>query len=318
MNEGEPIQLAVIVVCYHSDAVIQGCIDALDVAISAIAAESRPNVDLILVANSPADHITEVRSRESRLTHLYSPGNVGFSPAVNLGLAAVPHADFVLLLNPDAQLSRTCLAALLSEIQSSGAAIVGPILCGPSGRPHGVSERPFHSVRREFATQLLGAEGRRPAYGKVAHKTGHARCLTGACLLIEGSFLRSVEGLDTEVRMYLEDVMLCWAAHERGELILLARDALCYHALGASAEGTNFGSSVGLHLTLLGARVAFVRRTSGSAAAAALRVLIGVGAILRLVRSTGSQRKKHWAVLRWTVTSGYPPPWQDGPVVPGQ
>jgi N-acetylglucosaminyl-diphospho-decaprenol L-rhamnosyltransferase len=307
--------LAVIVVCYHSGAVIQSCIDALDDAVSVVQLGSRTQVELVLIANSPEDRVAEVTSRECRVTPIYADGNVGFSPAVNLGLAVVPHAEFVLLLNPDARLSKDCLAAMLSAARSDGAAIVGPILCDSSGQPHGASERPFHSVRREFATQLLGAGRRRPAYGKHAYETGDARCLTGACLLVEGSFFRIAGGLDTEVRMYLEDVVLCWQAHEHGRPVLLVPNALCYHALGESAEGANFVSSLGLHLTLLGARVAFVRRKSGHLHALMLRMLIGIGAVLRAASATGPARKMQLAVLRWAIASGDPPPWQDGPIV---
>jgi GT2 family glycosyltransferase len=232
-----------------------------------------------------------------------------------LGLAKTPSAEFVLLLNPDARLATDCLMVLMREAERSRAALVGPILCDIDDNPHGVSERPFHSVRREFATQLLGAERKRPPYGEQAYLTGSARCLTGACLLIDGPFLRSVGGLDTEVRMYLEDVMLCWQAWSHRERVMLARDAYCYHALGGSTEGTNFASSLGLHLTLLGARVRFVRRTSGAFHAWAIRVLMAIGAAIRAVTAGSSGRRKHLAVLRWALTSGTPPPWRDGPVV---
>jgi len=307
--------LAVIVVCYHSGAVVQACVDALDAAVEALPASTRPDVELVLVANSADDATIEVASRECRVIRLRAPGNVGFAPAVNLALAIVPEATFVLLLNPDAQLARDCLGVLLSEATSRQAALVGPIFCDASGQPDGVSERPFHSVRRECATQLLGAARLRRAYGQEAYETGTARCLSGACLLVDGRFLRAVGGLDYEVRMYLEDVLLCWQAHQLGRQVVLAREARCVHALGASSAGTNFGSSLDLHLTLLGARVVFVTRASGPAHAVALRVLMGVGAAIRVVVATGHSRKTHMSVVRWAITSGRPPRWNDGPIV---
>jgi GT2 family glycosyltransferase len=315
MPDDNMIQIAVIIVRYHSNSVIQSCINSLDLAVAALPSNARSNVELILVANSSDDDTFNVTSRECNVTNIRAPSNLGFSPAVNLGLAAAPHADFILLLNPDAQLAENCLATLLSEARSRRASLVGPILCDPSGQPHGVSERPFHSVHREFATQILDAGRRRPAYGQRAYKTGDARCLTGACLLIEGSFIRAVGGLDTEVHMYLEDVMLCWQAQSKGDGVVLACDAFCYHALGGSAEGANFASSLGLHLTLLGARVRFVRRTSGAFHAWAMRALMAIGAMIRAITAGPSGRRKHLAVLRWALTSGTPPPWRDGPVV---
>jgi GT2 family glycosyltransferase len=271
----------------------------------------------VLVANSPADHISQVTSRECTLVPVDAGGNLGFSPAVNLALASAPDADFVLLLNPDARLGKESLKVLLSTAVSWRAAVVGPLLCNELDEPNGISERPFHSVHREAATQFLGAERRRPPYGRRAYETGHARCLTGACLLVEATFLRAVGGLDTEISMYLEDVMLCWQAHQRGLGVAFAPSARCYHALGASAEGENFASSLGLHLTLLGARIAFVRRTSGAFRASLVRALIGIGAALRAVCTSGPRRRKHLSILRWTITSGKAPPWREGPVVGG-
>ncbi len=308
-------RLAVIVVCYHSDSVIQSCVDALDSAVVAIAADDRPRVDVILVANSAQDYAKEVTSRACELVSIDAGENIGFSPAVNLGMQAVIDADYFLLLNPDAQLTVNCLDILLSVARSRDAALVGPLLTDSTGQPHGLSERPFVSVRHELATQLLAAEKIRAAYGKHAYTVGDARCLTGACLLVEGDFLRAVGGLDTEVHMYLEDVLLCWEAHERGRRVVLASDARCDHAVGGSAGDENFASSLGLHLTALGARILFVRRTSGAFQALLVRILIGIGSAIRIVFAPGCQRKRHLATLRWALASGRPPVWREGPVI---
>ncbi len=308
------IRLTVIVVCYHSDSVIQSCVDALDDAVVAIYGD-RPRVDLVLIANSAQDRAKAVNSRACNVISIDAGGNVGFAPAVNLGIQATNDADFFLLLNPDTQLTPNCLDVLLSVARSRDAALVGPLLMDSAGKPHGLSERPFASIRYEFATQLLAGEWIRPPYGKRAYSVGDARCLTGACLLVEGDFLRAVGGLDTEVRMYLEDLLLCWEAHQQGRRVVLAPEARCRHAVGGSAEGQNFSSSLGLHLTALGARISFVRRTSGAYQAFLLRILIGLGAAIRIVFAPRQQRKKHLAALRWVLASGRAPLWEEGPVL---
>jgi GT2 family glycosyltransferase len=113
--------------------------------------------------------------------------------------------------------------------------------------------------------------------------------------------------------MYLEEVLLCWQAHRSGRPVLLAREARCLHALGGSAGGDNFHSSLGLYLTLLGARVAFIRSTSGPTLAAATRATMAFGALLRLCRGDARYKRRQLAVLWWAVTSGQAPPWRDGP-----
>jgi GT2 family glycosyltransferase len=311
------LKVAVIVVCYHSSGVIQGCIDALDEAVAAMSHASQPTVTLVLIANSAEEDIADVSCRESEVIRLRAPGNVGFSPAVNLGLEAVPDVDFVLLLNPDARLAVDCLEEMVRVARGRQAALVGPVLIGSDGQPHGASERPFHSLRREVAQQLLGAGRHQPPFGRRARNTGVARCLTGACLLADRRFLHSVDGLDTTIRMYLEDVMLCWNAHLQHRPVVLAMHAQCRHALGGSSAGDDFRSSIGLRLTMLGARVEFVRRRSGRLGAFGMRAVIAMGAALRCILPIGSKRQKHLVTLRWAVTSGDPPRWRDGPVLSG-
>src|ERR1700685_4063505 len=172
--------LTVVIVCYHSDSVIHECVHALDRAITVIPQDSRPDVTLALVANSPEDDIDSVESAQCAVVRLQATTNPGFAPAVNMALAATPSSDFVLLLNPDAQLSTGCLLILMQEAIRTHAALVGPVLCDQSGNPNGISERPFHTLRREFVTQFFGRRRRQRAYGKTARRTGEARCLTGA------------------------------------------------------------------------------------------------------------------------------------------
>ena len=191
--------------------------------------------------------------------------NLGFAPAVNRGLALAGAADRVLLLNPDARLEPAALGLLLATLDADAAVLAGPLLVGDDGRPHGRSERPFHSVAREAATQFLPFLPRRRPFGREAARTGRARALTGACLLVDGPFLRAVGGLDTALPMYLEDIELCRRAHDGGREVRLVRAARCGHALGGSSGGENFSASIGLHLMLLAARLEFIRRHHGAA-----------------------------------------------------
>ena len=87
------LELAVIVVCYHSDTVLQACIDALDSAVAALPSALRCAAHLVLVANSPVDMVDAFTSGECTVTALYAGENLGFAPAVNLGLSAVPDAE---------------------------------------------------------------------------------------------------------------------------------------------------------------------------------------------------------------------------------
>ena len=238
---------------------------------------------------------------------------MGFAPAVNEGLSRVPAAERVLLLNPDARLERTALERLLAAMEERAAALAGPILVGADGRPHGRSERPFHSPAREAVRQLAPFLSSRRPFGRKAERTGVARALTGACLLIDGEFLRDVGGLDTSLAMYFEDVELCARAHDADRLVLLARDARCMHALGGSSGGENFRASTGLHLMLLAARLEFIRRHQGVAAMRLARSFVFLGATGRVavarLRREPALLHRHRAAMIWALRSGRPPRW---------
>ena len=301
------------VVTYNSGAVIVECIAALDRSVELAGARLSGPPALVIVDNRSRVR-PEVRDASGRTTHrVLLEHNLGFAPAVNRGLALVPGAERVLLLNPDARLEPRALETLLVEMEENRAALVGPILVGADGRPHGRSERPFHSPAREAVTQLAPCLMPRRPFGRRAAHTGAARALTGACLLVDGPFLRAVGGLDTTLAMYLEDMELCWRAHAAGRPVRLARDAHCGHALGGSSGQANFCASTGLHLMLLAARLEFIRRHQGTAAMLLARSFMFLGAAGRValcaLAGEPTLLRKHRVAMRWALRCGRPPRW---------
>lgn len=306
------MELLVIIVAYHSDDVLGHCLGALDASLCDLRARRSVNVTTVVVANSQADHPELYPLRHSAYEVLRA-NNPGFSPAVNLAFESHPGADYVLLLNPDARPHRDMVWNLLADLELHEAVIAGPLLVGAHDEPEGVSERPFHSVRRELVRQVVGTRRISRPYGRVAGVTGDARCLTGACLLVEGRFLRAEGGLDTTIRMYLEDVLLCWHAFEQRLGLRLVTRARCEHEMGGSAAGENFSSNIGLGLTLVASRVTFVRWRSGRMADWMMRVVIVLGSVARAV--SPRMRKYHLRVALWAITSARAPEWDRGPVV---
>lgn len=306
---GRPLKLAVIIVSYNSSRVLERCLLALESTIRVAAAERRLSVDTVVVDNGSVVRPDERTLTGARLLH--AGGNLGFARAVNVALQTTADADYVLLLNPDTAMEEYALSRLLATAERRQAALVGPMLIGADNRPNGYSERAFHSLGAEAARQLLGRAPHEHASAR-ALQTGEARCLTGACLLARGDFLRKVGGLDTALPMYLEDVELCASAHRHAMPVVLDAQALCRHELGGSSEGDNFATDVTLHLLLLAARVEFVRRRSQTRAAA-MRLLMFIGAVVRLSVASGRRDgvgiRKHARVAAWAITSGRQPAW---------
>jgi GT2 family glycosyltransferase len=132
-------------------------------------------------------------------------------------------------------------------------------------------------------------------------------------MLVDGVFIRSVGGLDEQIAMYLEDVELCRRAGEAGRPVRLVLSARCGHALGGSSGEENFRASTGLHLTLLAARLEFIRRHEGRLAARVARLLILLGAATRVPLASLLRRpdlaRKHRATRVWALRSGKAPDW---------
>src|SRR6202453_2737549 len=259
---------------------------------------------VVIVNNDPSDVVTTPHNPVWEQIVIESNTNVGFSPAVNSALPSVADADYVLLLNPDTRLAPNSLSVMMDSARGRGAALVGPLLTDEDGEAHGPSERPFPSIRREIGRQFLGISPNHLHYGRKAARDGTARCLTGACLLVEREFLDSVGGLDTTINMYLEDVLLCWQAHVAHRPVVFALDAKCQHALGGSTGGINFRSSAALHLMILWVRMEFVRRRRGVFGAYLMRLLFASGACLRFLRGGREYRRMQQTVIWWALMSG--------------
>jgi GT2 family glycosyltransferase len=304
--------IGVVIVSYNSDEVLQRCIDSLAEGAASVA-HNGERIPVVVIDNASAVRPTTSIAQHLDIQVVDLPENLGFSPAVNIGVEHLPDVEWILLLNPDAQLESDTLTTMLSEGRQHNAALVGPVLVSTDGKPSGFSERAFHSLHRELAHQFVPIRQTKRSVGRRAMRTGDARCLTGACLMIESEFLRSIGGLDTEIRMYLEDVELCWRAHELGRAVRLARHARCVHGLGGSSKGVNFRTADKLHMTLLAARVEFVRRRAGKFGGGLMRFAMGAGAALRIcvTRLSGREPARHVSVLQWAIKSGRAPEWTD-------
>lgn len=301
------VHVAALMVSYRSRHVIPRALRGIDAAISA----ARISAEVVVVANDDlrADDLPSLRNANVRV--VANAENIGYSPAINLAAQLVPHATHYLIHNPDAVLEAGALGALIAAMHERQVAIAAPLMMYENGFP-AVSERQFHSLSAEAFRQFLPFLASRRVASRRALRDGNARCVSGACMLVDGAFFRACGGFDERIRMYLEDVELCWQAHRHQRLVKLVRDARCVHEPGSSASGENFRSSLPLHLTLLAARVEFVRRRLGLTGAVAMRALMAIGAIARIAAAfvlRDARWRWHASVLRWAALDGTAPAW---------
>jgi hypothetical protein len=196
--------------------------------------------EILVIDNASRDEtVGVVRSLQANLTLIENRNNVGFGRACNQGFD-ISKADYIYLLNPDAQLIGTdALAALcraLTEHQRWGMA--GSRVVSASGEEKTpATTYPDQSHVRKNFSQLPG---------KIAW-------VVGASMMVKREVYAELEGFDPDFFLYSEETDFCLRLRERGYEIGLVEDAAVRHIGGASESGRDpyevwTRRSEGLHL----------------------------------------------------------------------
>lgn len=159
--------------------------------------------------------------------------NTGFGGGMNLGAARArtEGAEILLLLNPDAIISRESLIRLVSRVRAEPLTLVAPVLTNSEGRI--VADRTVvcladGSMRSPRSTRPIPPGGTRP-------------WLSGACLALSTRLLEATGGFDERYFLYWEDVDFCARVLDAGGALMLVRDAIAVHDEGGTQDGTGTG-----------------------------------------------------------------------------
>jgi GT2 family glycosyltransferase len=259
----------VIVVAYRSDAHLAGCLADIEAGAA-------------LVVDNGTSDATRAIVEAAGMRYLAAQRNVGFAAAVNLALAqAWDGQRDVLLLNPDARVTSADLATLQHALHAPGSrrAAVGPALVGFDGAPQRASW-PMPSPLQVW----LDAFGLSPLWrGK--------RFVVGAVLLLNGSALAELGGLDERYFLYAEETDWQLRAQRAGWAVAVVDSVTARHAGAASSADDTVRNAL-FHAS--GEK--FARRWYGGSGwqvlrlgallAAARRSLVGRAANRRLNRRT--------------------------------
>ena len=205
VSPGEPATVDVVVVAYNSSATLRACVEPL----------SRLDwVNVIVVDNAcPEDSTRVVEDLPVRTVR--SPRNGGFAYGCNLGMAN-GSADFVLLLNPDAEIDAASLAVLVDGLRAD------PSLAGVGPRvvdEHGgliFTQRRFPRLRFTYAQGLFlhrAAPGATWADDAIRdpgayERSGTPEWVSGCCALLRREAVVAVGGLDEGFFLYSEETDL--------------------------------------------------------------------------------------------------------------
>jgi N-acetylglucosaminyl-diphospho-decaprenol L-rhamnosyltransferase len=210
---------------------------------------------IVVVDNASDDGSADMVRREFPDVHLLTNAhNRGFTGGNNDGLryiaqaifapSTAPSARFVLLLNPDAEVTHGALDALLRYAEAHpDVGIVGPQLRYPDGSIQ-PSRRRFPSFWTAlFESTWLQSYAPRAILDHyyVRDRSDDETCevdwVVGAAMLVRWAVYEQIGGLD-EARffMYSEEVDWCWRAKQAGWRVVYHPAALVIHHEAKSSD----------------------------------------------------------------------------------
>jgi N-acetylglucosaminyl-diphospho-decaprenol L-rhamnosyltransferase len=186
-------ELTLITVTYNSAEVLPGHIDSMRNAATG------PLPRWLIVDNASSDQSEVLLQKYGKDVELIkNPDNLGFGAACNIGVAAST-TRYVMILNPDTQLSEAAVQQLLAELKAQDATIAGPAL------------DPTDDKRTEPVDWLVGA-----------------------VLLFDTEKMNAVGYFDEQFFLYEEDVDICKRANDAGLKVIHCRNVSIPHVGGGS------------------------------------------------------------------------------------
>jgi len=179
---------AVVVVAYGSADLLRHTLEPLTPS------DGSGDRRVLVVDNSSSPAVRAV-CRDTQADYVDAGRNGGFGSGVNLARTHLREDDDVLLLNPDAVVTRADIAALSAALHAdSGLASVAPAQLDSHGHPFRVAW-PFPTPGGAWleAVGLGGLRDRHPAY------------VVGSVLLLRAAALRQVGGFDERFFLYAEE-----------------------------------------------------------------------------------------------------------------
>lgn len=271
------VRMSVVVVTYHSRAVLPACLDSL--------AAGPQRHEVIVVDNHSEDGTVEwLRARRPEVRVIENPDNRGFARAVNQGLEQAT-GETMLLLNPDCRVNEEGVERLLETLgDGRSVAAVAPMLCDDAGLPARSCGR-FPTLWTLFC-EHLGLASRFPSspafagykYGGVGlERLADVGWASGAALLVSRAAYQRVGALDGGFFMYMEEVDWCLRARQAGLSIRYVPGARFVHT-GQHASGGTGGRT---YLYNLRSRVHYFRKHHGPVAAWVAKAILAASLALK-------------------------------------
>lgn len=232
-------QVDVVVVNYNAGEHLLRCIG------SVFEAARGGSVSVVVVDNDSQDGSAS-RAKEAfpDITLITNPSNDGFGSASNQGIA-IGRADWVFLLNPDAEISSGTFDSLLDLAgERPQAGVIGALVRDPDGSLY-PSARKIPTLAEAAGHALIGPFKKDNRFSRAYTMDGWDRTserevdwVSGSCMLIRREALENVGAFDPAFFMYAEDADLCTRMREAGYKVLFTPSMEVLHDHGLATRGS--------------------------------------------------------------------------------
>jgi N-acetylglucosaminyl-diphospho-decaprenol L-rhamnosyltransferase len=225
----------VVVVNYNAGSFITRCLRSVFES----AGEAR--VEVVVVDNHSSDGSADLVAGELRNTRLIrNDSNRGFATAVNQGIRATS-APFILLLNPDAEITAGTLSGLLKVARDHPrVGAIGPLIREPGGHVY-PSARKVPTAGEALGHLFFGLFRPDNRWSRSYTMAGWDRrserlvdWVSGSCVALNRSALDEVGLLDEGYFFGVEEVDLCTRLRVAGWDVLFTPEVEVVHQVGLS------------------------------------------------------------------------------------
>lgn len=223
----------VVSVTYNARKTIAALLDAIKPA------HDSGEVVVVVADNQSADGTEDfVRDNYDWVEVVQNGGNLGFAKGCNAGFAHV-QTEYVLFLNPDAELAPDALRTMLDFMAANPrCGLAGPAMLYPGGQRQaaGMMLTPLGIIKAAAGLGLAAYPTRREI--DPGGQPFETNWVCGACMLLPTAVYREVGMMDERFFLYFEETDLCRKVVDHGYEIWALGEAVIGHEGGASAKDT--------------------------------------------------------------------------------
>ncbi len=206
--------------------------------------------------NASDDDVDRLHSRFPQAIVSKNGKNIGFSRAINKGLAQGT-APYVALINPDTIIHESCFEEILEYMEkNTDIGIVGPRILDTDGTTQGSA--------RALPTPLTGLFGRDTLLTKwfpnnpmtranIFTSRGNRKTpmavdwVSGACMIVRRRAIEEVGLMDTRFFLYWEDADWCRRMWQKGWKVVYHPIPTVVHSIGTSSSTKPVRSLIEFH-----------------------------------------------------------------------